>query len=311
MTTALDQHTAAPADLVDAEEALLATVGVPVERHEVSVNGTRLHYLTCGEGEPLLLVHGRGGAGALFAPILAALAAHRRVIALDLPGWGLSEKPPFTGHTAEDALAIWRGGVLGLLDALSLDRVDLLGHSMGGFTALSVALEHPERVRRLVLVDSGGLGVNVQFDVRLYFWLVPERLHRRLGRRFFTYVLRRDNPRAALMSAALLDFAYAVQSQAEVIPSGAAASNAWVNLWGVHLDLRRRLREVDLPVLLLWGDRDRLTPYTDALKAARRLPYGRLVAFTGCGHTPYQERPDDFARVLLMWLDGAPVSSRV
>jgi hypothetical protein len=71
-TTATNTSIAPPEALVRAEETLLATLGIPVERHEVSVGGVRIHYLTCGEGEPLVLVHGRGNAGAHFAPIFAA-----------------------------------------------------------------------------------------------------------------------------------------------------------------------------------------------------------------------------------------------
>src|SRR5579884_1412499 len=109
-------------DLRALEAALLATTGIPVEQREVQVGGLTLHSLACGEGEPLVLVHGRGLAGALFAPVLRQLAARRRVVTLDLPGWGLSEKPPFTGHSAEDALAWWRGAVLAFLDSEGLDR---------------------------------------------------------------------------------------------------------------------------------------------------------------------------------------------
>jgi len=335
--------------LSSAEENLLATVAVPVERHEVVVNGVRLHYLTCGptdlsprppsqdgkgvtdapESEdtpsatiaetltheadttPLLLLHGRGNASALFAPILAQLASQRRVFALDLPGWGLSDKPPFHGHSATDALAIWREGALGFLDALGLAQADVLGHSMGGFTALSLALEHPPRVKRLILVDSGGLGREAHFDVRLYFWLKPERIHRWLGRGLMRYALRQDNPKLTGMSDPYFEMMYALTTQPEVIPSGAAAFNRWVDLFGVHLHLLDRLKHLDTPTLLLWGERDRVTPYADALVAVRHMPRARLVAFTGCGHQPFVERADDFARVVLVWLNGGGAPSRV
>ena len=309
--------------LVAAEDALLATVGVPVERREVMVDGVRLHYLVCGARRvaheaasaaaepPLLLLHGRGCSGALFAPILAQLAAQREVIALDLPGWGLSDKPVFTGHSGRDALAVWVAGVFGFLDAVGLRKVDLLGHSMGGFTALGVALDHPDRVRRLILVDSGGLGRDAPSDVRLYFWLKPERLHRWFGRRFLRYVLKQDAPSRPISSGPFFEMMYALTTQPEVIPSGAHAFDQWVNLFGVHIDLLNRLGELQAPTLLLWGERDRVTRYHDALIAARHLPRGRLVAFSGCGHMPFVERPDDFARVLLVWLDGGGAPSRV
>lgn len=297
--------------LADREAALLETAQVAVERHEVMAGDTRLHYLTCGEGEPLVMLHGRGCAAGMFAPLFADLAARRRVYAVDMPGWGLSDKPPFTGRTATDALNVWMDGVLGFLDALGLEHVDLLGHSMGGFAALGLALEHPEHVNQLVLLDSGGLGVNLGLDLRLYFWLKPERLNSTFGSRFFDATLRSEFVDNFPASGPLHDFLFAAMSNRDVLPSGATAFNAWVNLSGVHLDFRGRLRELSMPVLLLWGDRDRVTPYSDALKAARRNPQLKLVAVSRSGHFPFLERPTDVARVLNMWLDGDLVASRV
>lgn len=312
----MSSSTQAPATTAEllqrTEEALLATAGIPIERHDTVVHGIRLHYLTCGEGEPLLLLHGRGLSGGLFTPILPRLAQERRVITLDLPGWGLSDKPAFTGRTARDALSVWMDGVVGFLDDQGLESVDLLGHSLGGFTALATALEHPERVSRLVLVDPGGLGTDMQWDTRLYFALGPEKLHRRLGPRFTRFVLRQEGGgHAAELPDEYLACAHALLTQAEVIPSGAAAFNRWLSFAGVHLMLTDRLKELAMPVLLLWGDSDTVFPYADGLVAARQLRDGSLVAFSHCGHTPFRERPDDFAHVLLTWLNGIYVPSRV
>ncbi|MFI5271935.1 MAG: alpha/beta fold hydrolase [Ktedonobacterales bacterium] len=297
--------------LAAAEEALLRGTGIEIARQETVVNGIRLHYLTCGEGPPLLLLHGRGSAAARFAPVLPLLAAERRVIALDLPGWGLSDKPPFTGHSATDALTFWADAVRGFLDDQGLDQIDLLGHSMGGFTALGVALAAPERVGRLVLVDPGGLGTRVQLDLRLFYALGPERLQRIFGARLTRYIFARET-RQPDAADANLEFAFlrALATQAEVIPSGAKAFNAWVSLTGVHLTLTDRLAELPMPVLLLWGVRDQITPYADALHAARHLRDGTFVTFVRCGHAPFAERPADFAQVLLTWLKGIHVRSR-
>jgi 4,5:9,10-diseco-3-hydroxy-5,9,17-trioxoandrosta-1(10),2-diene-4-oate hydrolase len=299
-------------DLDEAEQAVLRATGIAVTRGDVTVQGMRLHYLTCGEGEPLVLLHGRGEAGALFAPVLPALAAERRVFTLDLPGWGLSDKPPFTGTTARDALRLWVESVLGFLDAQGLSRVSLLGHSMGGFTALALALDHPERVENLILVDPGGLGTALQMDVRLYFSLGPERLNRLLGERFTRFVVRQSGglpPEE--MSGPLFTFLRAIYTQADVVPSGAAAFRRWVSFTGVHLTLTERLPELQMPVLMLWGDRDTVCPYDAGLGAIRQLRDGRLVAFTGCGHSPFRQRPDEFAHVLLTWLRRIYVPARV
>ncbi|HEY7850542.1 MAG TPA: alpha/beta fold hydrolase [Ktedonobacterales bacterium] len=312
LTAATSAPTDQPAALRAAEEALLRTAGVVVERGEApGPAGERLHYLTCGEGEPLVLLHGRGSAAALFTPIFAPLAAQRRVIALDLPGWGLSEKPIFTGRTPQDALRFWMDGVLALLDHLGLDRVDLLGHSMGGFTALGLALEHPDRVRSLLLADAGGLGRTLALDVRLYFWLKPERLHRWLGRNFMARVLAQDGAKRGVPRDEAFEFTWQVTTQQAIIPSGARAFDRWIDLFGVHLNFLDRLLKLEQPTLLLWGERDRVAPYADALRARKLIRHGRLVVFTSCGHSPFTERPADFARVVNVWLNGGNAPSRV
>ncbi|HKB48763.1 MAG TPA: alpha/beta fold hydrolase [Ktedonobacterales bacterium] len=310
MSTTVDR--AQETILSDLEGALLDTTGIAIEQRDVEAGGLRLHSLACGAGEPLLLLHGRGGAGANFAPVLPQLAARRRVLTLDLPGWGLSDKPLFTGHTAEDALRVWSDGVLAFLDAEGIEQIDLLGHSMGGFTALGLALTHPERVRRLILVDPAGLGREMQLDVRLYFGLGPEKLHRRLGRRFTRFVLGHGGSlKPAQLDGPAFELQHALLTQAEVLPSGASAFHAWINLRGVHLTLAERLKELEMPVLLLWGERDSVTLYSHALVAARYLRDGRLVTLSRCGHSPFAERPGDFAGVLLTWLDGIHVRSRI
>jgi pimeloyl-ACP methyl ester carboxylesterase len=295
-----------------AEEAVLDWTGIPIAREDVIVAGTRLHYLSCGEGEPLLLLHDRGLAGATFAPILPMIAAERRAITLDLPGWGLSSKPPFTGRTPQDALNVWIKGTLDLLDALGLDQVDLLGHSMGGFTALGLALDHPDRVRRLILVDPAGLGTDLQMDTRLYFALGPEKLHRRLGRYFTRFVLSSSGGKVHHeLEEPFFSFYRELLTQADVLPSGAKAFHTWINFLGVRLTFAHRLPELEMPVLMLWGDSDSLVHYEIGLHTIRSMRDGQLVAFTETGHTPFIERPDAFAKILLSWLDGLYVRARI
>ncbi len=300
------------ASLRAAEDAVLRSTGIPVERLDVEVRGIRLHYLCCGDGEPLLLLHERGWAGATFAPILPLLAEQRRVIALDLPGWGLSDKPIFTGHSAQDALDSWMTGVVAFLDALHIEHIDLLGHSMGGFVALGIALEHPERVSRLVLVDPAGIGSEIQMDSRVYFGLGPEKLHRRLGKWFTRFILSSGGGRVHHeLEEPMFDFYHELLTQPDVIPSGARAFHNWINLFGIHLTLGHRLHELDMPVLVVWGDSDSMVRYEVGLHNIRSLRNGQLVAFSHTGHSPFVERPNDFAIILLSWLNGLYVRSRV
>lgn len=305
-----ERPAASPA-LAEAETALLATAGIPVERHDLNVGGMRLHYLTCGQGDPIVLLHGRGGAAALFTPLFAPLAANHQVIALDLPGWGLSGKPPFSGRSAREALDLWMSGVLALLDALRVPQADVLGHSMGGLTALGLGLEHGDRVRRLVLVDAGGLSGRMRLDERVQWWLKPERLVHWFGPRVLEWGLRRERGGKPIKRDERFAFQYELMTQDGIAASGPRAFDKWVSLSGVHLDFTRKVRDLAMPTLLMWGDKDATTPYADALLAARALGPGHLVAFTGCGHTPFEERPADFSRTLLTWLDVGRVAARV
>ena len=112
------------------------------------VNGLSLYYEEHGAGEPLVLLHGGIGAAELWAPVLPALAAGRRVIAVDLQGHGRTAdvERPFRAETMADDIAA-------LIGHLGLERADVMGYSLGGHVALRTAIQHPERVRRLVLVS--------------------------------------------------------------------------------------------------------------------------------------------------------------
>lgn len=126
----------------------------------VEVNGINTHYLDIGSGTPLILLHG-GGAGAdgwgNWRGCLAEYAQYFRVIALDMPGFGRTDKP------SPDAYAYTQANrnlhLFGFIESLGLDKVNLIGNSMGGATALGLAIEHPERVQKLVLMGSAGLGI--------------------------------------------------------------------------------------------------------------------------------------------------------
>ncbi|HEX9068111.1 MAG TPA: alpha/beta hydrolase [Ktedonobacterales bacterium] len=301
---------AAPPELLALERRLLESVGVTAEQGDLVTHGIRLHYLTCGQGEPLVLIHGRGDAGASFAPILSALATRRRVFTLDLPGWGLSEKPPFRGHTPQDALNIWVNAVDGLMEGLGIPGAAVLGHSLGGFVAIGLALAHPERVERLILEDPAGIGAHLSpWLVRLIFSAQPERLARLLGKRGWRLVADRDPKRAPSVPA--FDFEYAVITQPGIIASGARAFAVTSDLRSWKLPMNDRLAELGMPSLLLWGERDITTRYANAGVSLPLLPDARLITFADTGHAPHEERPTEFARVLLDWLDGGTIPERV
>src|SRR6202171_2495908 len=132
-------------------EALLPEYGAAPSKF-VEIEGMRIHYRDEGAGQPLVLLHGVGSSLFTWDRWVRQLAGTRRLIRLDLPGFGLTGPAPDGDYTAARYVRV----VAALLDSLGVARTDIAGNSMGGRTALMFALAHPERVRKLILVDAGG-----------------------------------------------------------------------------------------------------------------------------------------------------------
>src|ERR1700678_2097154 len=131
----------------------------------VTVNGYKMHYLVGGTGRPLVLVHGLGSRGLDWANLIPRLIqGGHRVYAVDLLGYGRSAQPKDAGYSISDQAVM----VEGFLDSQHLQQVDMAGWVLGGWIAMKVALQNPERIRRLVLLDSAGLRFKLGFDPALF-----------------------------------------------------------------------------------------------------------------------------------------------
>jgi pimeloyl-ACP methyl ester carboxylesterase len=271
--------------------------------------GTRLHYERAGKGQPVLLLHGIADSTRAWRHVMAPLAAEYDVIALDLPGCGRSDKPE-----TDYSLGAQAAAVRFFLDALSLDLVTVVGHSLGGGVAMTFSYHYPERVGRLALVASGGLGRDLhpmfkaatlpvvpKYVVRLLF----DRRIRRV--RNFVQLLYgqfgRDplfvNPwayRAEL--AELLEAMESPGAQAAFFSMLGSASN----VAGQAVSALDRLHLARFPFLIVWGKEDRVFPVAHGVRAATLVPHARLVVLDGCGHLPQIECADRFIRVLRRWL---------
>jgi 4,5:9,10-diseco-3-hydroxy-5,9,17-trioxoandrosta-1(10),2-diene-4-oate hydrolase len=264
----------------------------------------RLHYHEAGaeHDTSVVLLHG-GGPGASawsnFGRNLPVFAGSLRTLAVDQPGFGGSDGPAedvqyFT--QSADALA-------GLLDALGLERVHLVGNSLGGGTAVRFALRHPDRAGRLVLMAPGGLSLNVfapdptEGIKRLYEFAAPPGPSReKLASFLRTLVHDRTLVTDELVEerfAAAADPA-ALKSMAAMGRSFAAAPEEGM-LWREAHRLRQR-------VLLVWGREDRVNPLDGALVALKLIRRAQLHVFGGCGHWAQLERFDEFNRLVLDFL---------
>lgn len=230
------------------------------------VGGHRIHYLVTGEGPPLVLVHGIASRAADAAPLFRALGKHHRVYALDLLGYGDSDQPSRSDLSIPTQSEVVRG----FMDRLHLEKPDVLGISLGGWITLKLAADHPERVRRLILVSSAGVGFETTLHERSFSSDTLDELRQSLA-------LQTD--RAPLLPEFVLrDFLRHGQGKRWIVRRSMRDA-----LSGRHL-LDRKLQRVRMPVLLVWGTNDRIIPFTVARTMQREIPHAKLVALKGCGH---------------------------
>ena len=263
-------------------EAALRFGSVSTRSHSLSV-------MTAGEGEPVIAIHGLGATKASFLPTVAALADDFRLIALDLPGFGESDKPLGAPYDAKWFAA----AVVELLDALGLERAHLIGNSLGGRVALEVGLRSPDRVDRLVLLAPSLAWRRDRPWAPLLRLVRPE-----LGaiqpapRAVVERIVARVVPGAedGWTAAGVDEFLRSYLTPAGRAAFYAAARQIYLEEPEGDDGFWPRLRSLQPESLFVWGRRDRLVPLafarhvTDAVPAAAHLELD-------CGHVPQLERP--------------------
>lgn len=267
----------------------------------VRAGGRRVRCLVAGEGPPVVLLHGGGidAAAVSWREAIPRLANDFTVYAPDWPGYGGSDEPETTPSTP-----YYHEVLVDLLDSLDLERVALVGISMGGGVALSVSLDHPERVSRLVLVDSLGLGGVVPGGYLGYlFTRIPYvseltwALLRR-SRRLWALSLRGIVADPGAITEDLLDDVAWAGRQ----PNAGRAFRTFqwteVDRRGLATDFSDRFAELRMPTLLVHGESDPLVPVAWAVRAERQIPDAELCVLENCGHWPPREQPDRFVEAV-------------
>jgi pimeloyl-ACP methyl ester carboxylesterase len=222
--------------------------------------------------------------------VVPALAADHDVIAIDLPGFGESDRPA-PGVYRYDATA-FSETVIGVLDALAIERATLVGHSMGGGVALHTAARRPERVDRLVLVDALVYPFPVPVEGRAV--LIPY-----LGEVLFRRLTTRGLMRHFLRQHVYADPTRVAEDWVDYLwervnrPGGFAAAAAALRACARSDAVERSVRAVRAPTLVVWGEADRLFPPAAARRLADDIPGAELRLLPRCGHAPAEERPDD------------------
>ena len=266
----------------------------------INLFGTRISVVEAGKGPVVLLVHGVAGSRHNWDAVIPQLAEHFRVVALDLPGHGDSEKP-----RGDYSLGAYATVLRDLLEVLGHRRATVVGHSLGGGIAMQFAYQFPDRCERLILVASGGLGREVTLLLRAATlpgseWVLPVIANRRV-RDAFRGMARRLSWLPVRPSPALREIGRAYSSLAEAGARGAFVHTlrSVMDLQGQRVSAMNRIHlAAYMPTLILWGARDPFIPVSHAVEASRRIPNSRLEIFERSGHFPQVEEPQRFARVL-------------
>jgi len=251
----------------------------------VDIHGCRINVLRGGKGPPLLYLHG-GGGGGIWLPFLDKLAQRFDVIAPEHPGYGRSDTPPWLDNMSDVAYFY-----LDFLEALELERVHLVGHSIGGWIAAELGVRSTARLKTLTLVSSAG--IHLKNVAQLDAFLQNEE----------------QGLRAFFHDQAIADRLLAQPRSPE--QADIALKNRFTTaklIWqprGYNPHLHKWLHRIDVPSLILWGESDRLLPPAYAEEFHRLMPGSRITVFPACGHLPNIEKADEFVNAITSFAAGA------
>ncbi len=268
--------------------------GTTLVARYLTVDSSRIRYVEAGRGPAVVLIHGLAASMYSWRHTIEPIAqAGFRVIAFDNRGFGFSDRPSSGyGNNA------YVGLLYALLDSLGVKDAVLVGHSMGGAIAAQAALDRPDRVRGLVLVDAAGLGVRWPFMLRVAHWPIVGALFDRLrGRAATAGILKALYAVPSRVTAEDVDQYYAPLAE----PGFGRGLRGVLREFGFER-LRGHLGQLATPTLVMWGTRDRLIPLSVGEAMATELPRAVLLRFPDAGHALPEEAPGAFNRALVGFL---------
>jgi pimeloyl-ACP methyl ester carboxylesterase len=285
----------------------------------LDLGSLRVHHMHGGHGSPVVFIHGLGSSGYMeWRHSLEAVAARHRVFAPDMPGYGRTDKP-----RARYTIPYFARFITRYMEDRGLRSAALVGASLGGRVALEVALEHPKLVRKLVLVNTLGLGRPQVRMAQMAYGLVtiprvgeaamrfardalrwaPAALVRRVAARYAGTTTDLEHT----IDDAYLDDLRELYARDDFRSAYLSTVRALIHpraVFGGHHDVTERLNELKIPVQLIWGANDPLFPLAHASRAHDLIERSKLAVIEGAGHSPQAERPEEFNRVLHKFLDG-------
>lgn len=271
---------------------------------QINVNGVEIHYVEEGEGPAVVCVHGWPTDSGLWRAQLPALAERHRAIALDLPGFGQSGKPADVRYTTD----FQAHALAGFLDALGLDRVTLVCHDLGGMVALLFAVRHPERVERLVVLDTIPYpDASLMLAVFMLAGRLPGVGWALTTRRVFRSLFRLATLQTRAAAVEVADRYYAPFA-------GDAAARTVLRRTLLEPDISElreiasKLDRLRMPTLILWAAKDALLPPAIGRRLHADLPGSQFELVPDANHFLTEDRPDFVAERLVRFLAETPVA---
>jgi pimeloyl-ACP methyl ester carboxylesterase len=269
------------------------------------MHGHEVAFRRAGHGPAILLIHGIAGSSLTWEPVFGLLARNHTVVAPDLVGHGDSAKPP-----GDYSLGAHASALRDLLSVLGIERATVVGHSLGGGVAMQLSYQFPENCERLVLVDSGGLGREVSWLLRL---LTLPGVEYALPVLFPGFVRDRGNQmfqflhRVGFRHAGALEGwrAYASLGDSENRMAFVRTLRSVVDPGGQSVSAMDRIYlAARLPTLVIWGEHDTIIPVRHAHDAHEAIPGSRLEIIDGAGHFPHVDEPVLLAEILSDFIAG-------
>ena len=263
----------------------------------LEIDGIKIVYLDEGKGEAILLIHGFSGNIFNWKDVFEPLSREYRVLVPDLPGYGKSACPP----RKQKHLILWYADFLArFLDRLGIEKAVVVGNSMGGAVAGWLAVRHPEKVEKLVLVDSAGLRMPLLELMAGLVALTPPKQ--------MVSLVEMISPRSekALSRLPESEQNRALLAQARYDSELRACSSRAMRRSILSLTkdlLDGNLKQIQAPTLIIWGDNDRTLSVKNAHKFKKKIPKAELKIIPQGGHTPMQNTPEQFLKVLKEFIE--------
>ncbi|MEI6126639.1 MAG: alpha/beta hydrolase [Pseudomonadota bacterium] len=261
----------------------------------IQIQGQNIHFIKKGEGKPLVLIHGFGGSIYTWRKLIALLAKDYTVYALDLPGFGLSDKPADGRYT----MPYQADFVLSFIDALQISSPALIGHSMGGLVASYAAVKAPQKIKNIIVIEPGFYHGSAPSFLRYLFF--P--LQRIMAKSFYTATGRSKSLIPSYYNKAIVtDEVLEAYLQAGRTPNAIAALAGMMRTSGNEV-YEGVSTQITTPALLIWSRNNKNNPLADGERLQKEIKGSQLIIIEDSGHYVQEEKPDELAGAIRHYLN--------